>query len=399
MSVALRARVPYEKWHQAEKMEQMAEERQRIGFIIEQALGHITHTQNLTHWVNQDETLAPTWMEVPYEAPDLWQRIPRIPFSVKLSLRARQLARKATLRQSFDCLYFHTQALTLFSLDMMRVQPGVVSLDATPRDFKDIAQAYDATTASGVVDRIKAKWFRIIFARAAGLVAISDWVKHSLVRHYDVPAEKIRVFRYAVDINQWQPAARSTKPHRPLRLLFVGGDFTRKGGQILLEAFRAGLSEICELDIVTKERLIATERSVRVHRDLSPNTPELRQLFAQADLFVLPTRGDANGIAILEAMACGLPIISTDVGSLRELVQDGVNGYLVPRDDPKAIIDRVAYLVNRRERVIEMGAAARLSAERTFNAERSYKGLIAYLKEVGASWAETSASSQRNARS
>lgn len=365
----------------------MAGETRRIGFVIEQALGHVTHAQNLRHWVDRDETVAATWIEVPYVAPDFWQRIPRVPFSIKLSLRARRLAQKATSRESLDCLYFHTQSLTLFSLELMNAQPAVVSLDATPHDFKLIAAAYDATTATGIVDHIKTQWFRAVFSRAAGLVAISDWVKQSLVQHYGVPSEKVQVFRYAVDVNKWQPTAKSPAPHRPLRLLFVGGDFARKGGWILLEAFRAGLSDICELDVVTKDRELISERGVRIHTDLLPNMHELRKLYAQADLFVLPTRGDANGIAILEAMACGIPVITTDVGSLTELVQDGVNGYLIPRDDAKAIIDRVAFLAARPERVMELGAAARLFTEKTFNAETNYRGLIAYLKNVGQSWA------------
>jgi len=367
----------------------MAGERQRIGFVIEQALGHVTHAQNLRKWVDRDTTVDPSWINVPYGAPDVWQRIPGLPFSLRLSLRARRLVRRAASQQPFNCLYYHTQALTLFSLERMRVLPVVVSLDATPEDFKSIAAAYDATTASGLTGRIKARWFRAVFARAAGLVAISDWVKQSLLQHYAVSPEKVKVFRYAIDVDQWQPITRPRSARQPLRLLFVGGDFARKGGQVLLDAFRAGLSDICELDIVTKDRTIVAERGVRVHTDLSPNTHALRQLYAQADLFVLPTRGDANGIAILEAMACGLPIIATNVGSLAELVQDGVTGHLVPRDDPKAIIERVAFLAGRPQRVAEMGSAARLSVETTFNAETNYSGLIAYLKDIGQNWADS----------
>jgi len=367
----------------------MTGERRRIGFVIEQALGHVTHAQNLREWVYRDTTVDPTWINIPYDAPDLWQRIPRLPFSLKLSLRARRLVRRAVSQRPFDCLYCHTQALTLFSLEWMRVLPVVVSLDATPEDFRSIAATYDASTASGLMGCIKARWFRAVFARAAGLVAISDWVKHSLLQHYSVSPEKVKVFRYAIDVAQWQPVSRKCSACRPLRLLFVGGDFARKGGQVLLDAFRAGLSDICELDVVTKDRTVIAERGVRIHTDLSPNTYELRQLYSQADLFVLPTRGDANGIAILEAMACGLPVIATNVGSLAELVQDGVTGFLVPRDDPKAIIERVASLARRPERAREMGAAARLSVETTFNAETNYTGLIAYLKDIVQTWANS----------
>lgn len=363
-------------------MKEMARERCRIGFVLEQALGHVTHAQNLRTWVDRDKDVEPQWMGIPYQAQDFWERLPGIPFSLKLSLRARHLVRETLSRQPLDCLYFHTQALTLCSLYMMKARPTVISLDATPEDFKSIASAYDAKPATGVIDRIKAGWFRKIFSRAAGLVACSDWVKESLVRDYGVPPNQVRVIRFAVDIDQWQPIIKNPALSRPLRLLFVGGDFARKGGHVLLSAFREGLSEICELDIVTKDEAIAAERSVRIHSSLSPNTPLLKQLFAQADLFVLPTQGDATPMAVLEAMACALPVITTNVGALGEMVQDGITGYLVPCDDAKAIIDKVGSLARRRETLAEMGTAGRLAVEREFNAETNYKRLIAYLKEV-----------------
>jgi len=363
----------------------MARERLRICFIVEQALGHVTHAQNLKNWVDRDVDVDATWIWIPYQAPDIWERLPWLPFSMKLSLRARRVVRQTLARQPLDCLYFHTQALALFSLDLMKALPAVISLDATPEGFKTIASAYDANPSSGFVNIVKDAWHRAALGRAAGLVAISEWVKDSLLQHYGVPPGKVRVFRFAVDVGQWQPSARVYAARRPLRLLFVGGDFARKGGDVLLSAFRQGLSETCELDIVTRDPVIATEHSVRIHADLSPNDPRLRQLFVQADLFVLPTQGDAAPVAVLEAMASGLPVIGTNIGAMSELVQEGVTGFLVPVGDPNAIVDRVAYLARRPEQLAEMGRAARLAVERKFSAETIYKGLIDYLKEVSRS--------------
>jgi glycosyltransferase involved in cell wall biosynthesis len=383
--VAMRWPAADESPHLTRGMNGMASKRLRIGFIVEQALGHVTHAQNLRNWVDRDGDIDSTWLWVPHRASDVWERLPWLPFSMKLSLRARRVVRQTLARQPLDCLYFHTQALALFSLDLMKVLPAVISLDATPEGFKSIATAYDANPSSGFVNSVKHAWHRAALRRAAGLVAISDWVKDSLLQHYGVPPEKVRVIRFAVDVGQWQPIAKAGAANRPLRLLFVGGDFARKGGDVLLSAFRRGLSETCELDIVTRDPVNATEHAVRIHSDLSPNDPRLRQLFAQADLFVLPTQGDASPVAVLEAMASGLPVIATNIGAMSELVQEGVTGFLVPVGDPNAIVDRVASLARRPEQLAEMGRAARLAVERKFSAETIYKGLIDYLKEVGRS--------------
>lgn len=360
----------------------MATQRSRVGFVLEQSLGHVTHAQNLRRWIARDAALEPDWMWVPYHAPDAWERVPGMPFSLKLSLRARGLVRGSLARRPLDGLYFHTQGLTLCSPGLMRSLPTVVSLDATPENFKSIAPGYGARPAAGIAGRVKAAWFRSVFARARGLVCFSAWVRESLLRDYGVSPDKIRLVRSGVDIREWQPGARAPAQGRRLRLLFVGAAFARKGGHVLLRAFRERLSEACELDIVTRDESIAPQRSIRVHCGLAPNAPLLKQLYAQADLFVLPTQGDATPFAVLEAMACALPVITTDVGALAELVQNGVTGYLVPQGDAQAIADRVLLLARERERLAAMGAAARLAVERDFNAETNYRRLIAFIKEI-----------------
>ena len=353
-----------------------------IGFVMEGALGHVTHGEALREWVGRDAAVDAHWVSVPHKAQDLWQRLPGLSFSTRLSLRARNVMRAVLRRQQLDCLFLHTQALSLFSLDLMARIPTVVSLDATPSDFVSMADAYGWKPRGGPARRIKTEWFRRVFARAAGLVGISHWVKEGLMRDYGIAPEKIRVFPFGVDMRKWHVPDRQPATGRRLRLLFVGGEFRRKGGPELLSAFEHGLSHFCELDIVTGEHAIASGEFVRTHRGLTPNSPVLRRLFADADIFVMPTHGDATPIAVIEAMASGMPVITTRTGALAEMVEDGVSGCFVPAASPQSIVQAVTSLAADRARLIVMGQAARAAVDRSFNAETNCKGLIAYLKEV-----------------
>lgn len=165
-------------------------------------------------------------------------------------------------------------------------------------------------------------------------------------------------------------------------MLFVGGDFARKGGKVLLEAFESGLRDRCTLDIVTKDEINPPHSSVRVHRGLTPNSPQLRQLYDEADLFVFPTLGDCTPIAIMEAMASGLPVLATNVGAIAEEVDDGKTGFLLPPEDPRAIVEAVNTLLDDPQKLVTMGVAGRTKAAKCFNGEYNYKALIALIKNL-----------------
>jgi glycosyltransferase involved in cell wall biosynthesis len=263
----------------------------------------------------------------------------------------------------------------------MQHVPAVVSLDATPLNFDTIGAAYEAKAPTGPLGHLKFEWYQRIYHRAAALVTWSNWVKQSLVQDYGVNPDKVKVIPPGIHLGQWTPSLKEVGKGNPLRLLFVGADFERKGGYDLLEAFRQGLGDFCELDIVTKDETICSQGPVRVHRGLTPNSPILQQLFADADIFVFPTLGDTNAVAVLEAMASGLPVVTTNVGALAEEVEDGVTGFLVPTNDPGAIVTAIRSLANDPTRLTAMGAAGRAMAERLFNADHNYKALVDVLKE------------------
>lgn len=350
----------------------------RLGFVMEHALGHVTITQSLTRWLGDDPSVQPTWMQVPSPANDVWENIPA--YALRMSLRARTLVHATLQKEALDCLLYHTNVTALFSLGLMQRIPTVVSVDATPINFNTVGGTYGYKATNGLIEQLKFERYRRMFQSAAALVAWCNWAKESLVHDYDVAPDKITVIRHGVDLSQWRPTVKEVRRDLPLRLLFIGGEFERKGGYVLLEAFRQGLAGRCTLDILTKDEMISSEDSVRVHRGITPNSPLLRQLYAEADLFVFPTLGDTSAIVVIEAMASGLPIVATNVGALSEEVEDGVTGLLVPPNDPDALTKAICNLADHPERLISMRAAARARAEFLFDGKQNYKALIDVLK-------------------
>jgi glycosyltransferase involved in cell wall biosynthesis len=207
--------------------------------------------------------------------------------------------------------------------------------------------------------------------RAAACTTWSSWAARSLVRDYGVPEDRVSVVYPGVSLSA-APARGGHSSARP-RILFVGADLERKGGDLLIDVYRRSLVGRCELDIVTTAA-IPDGDGVHVHRGVRPNSPELKQLYASADVFVLPTRGDCLALVIGEAMAAGLPVITTRGAGHSESVEDGESGFLIEINDPDALVARLDMLIadpHLRLRMGERGraiAAARLDVRHTANA-------------------------------
>ena len=333
----------------------------RIGFVMEQTLGHVTHAENFQHWVNKDPDVTPSWLPVSFTAADRWDRAPIVRHNWTLRASLRALAQvQAVLRSTpLDGLFFHTQVTAFFAWHLMSTIPSVVSMDATPLNFDSIGGPYDHLPSGySQVEALKNALTRRTFKRARKLITWHNWGKQSLVHDYRVEANKVAVIPPGIDLDRWGVAREAPRHAGPVRLLFVGGDFRRKGGEILLAAFRKELMRDCELDIVTREEVDTRDLiNVRVHHGLGPNKPELRALFAAADVFVFPTFGDTLPIVVMEAMASGLPVVTTSVGAIAEEVEHGVTGFLVPCGDSHSLAEATLRLVANRDLRRDMGAA------------------------------------------
>jgi glycosyltransferase involved in cell wall biosynthesis len=180
---------------------------------------------------------------------------------------------------------------------------------------------------------------RRLFRHATGLLPWSQHVVESLRQYH--PGLSAPVHRLPPSMRDPGVPAGDRRGNGRPRVLFVGGDFRRKGGPALVEAWRSGLRETCDLDIVTRDQIPAMP-GMEVHRGVEAGTGKWRELWERASLFVFPSSLETFGIVLLEAQAFGVPVVSSNVGAAREILEDGRAGWLLDDVAPTTIRKAVA---------------------------------------------------------
>jgi glycosyltransferase involved in cell wall biosynthesis len=198
---------------------------------------------------------------------------------------------------------------------------------------------------------------------ADAILVGSSFVRDTFVAQ-GVDARKLRVIPYGVDTARFAPRPRAAR-RSPFRALFVGQLGERKGLSYLLEAYRVFRKRDTELHLVGD--FVKGAEVYRPHADLfrhTANVPQakLPSLFAAADVFVFPSLVEGMPLVVLEAMACGLPVIVTPHGST-DVVRDGVDGFIVPAGDSGAIAARLEQLYAEPDLCRMLGQNARARAE------------------------------------
>lgn len=157
----------------------------------------------------------------------------------------------------------------------------------------------------------------------------SSWCGNSFVSDYGADPSQIRITLSP------QPAAKG-RAHRdtdgPFRLLFVGNDFARKGGMMLLEAFRTQLGEKCKLTIVSNDQALAgltLPEGVKWVAGLR-SSEEVAAQYLQHDLLLYPSNFDQFSHVIAEAAMAGVPSITSDIGGVKDLVIHDDTGLVLP---------------------------------------------------------------------
>lgn len=235
------------------------------------------------------------------------------------------------------------------------------------------------------------------------VIAVSGHIAEQAIE-LGVDADRVSVIRSGVDVERFQPRDR-TVARRALRIddarrlvLFVGNLEPRKQVDVLLHAMaevRRAVPDAALMVVGSGESAGAQDQtaflsgltrelelSEAVHFVGRIPDQQLLDCYAVADVFALPSSSEAQGIAALEAMACGLPVVASAVGGLLDTIDDGQTGHLVPSGDAMALAQGLLTVLENEPHRHALAAAARQAVERDFSWARSIAATIEVYQEV-----------------
>ena len=179
------------------------------------------------------------------------------------------------------------------------------------------------------------------------VLCLSEYVKQSVRAFYPLPDHKLATLFNAVDLQKFDPATRPTAgaetrakynvPEGSTLAVIVAQDFARKGVAEAMRAMAVVRQKGVDLKLlvvgsgdVTFYKRLATRNGVGEHVIFTGHTDDVYGAYAAADFFVLPTRHDPCSLVVLEALAMGVPVISTKQNGATEIMTDGVHGSVLP---------------------------------------------------------------------
>jgi D-inositol-3-phosphate glycosyltransferase len=211
-----------------------------------------------------------------------------------------------------------------------------------------------------------------------------------LQHFYPIPADEAKLFvglkpddRMILFVGRIEPLkgietlirTMSRRPsgddHRPVHLAIIGGEPDASPEEITAEMRR--LQKLCD-DLGIDQSVVFLGKR---------RQDTLQYYYSAAEVVVMPSHYESFGMVALEAMACGTPVIASDVGGLGFLVRDGETGFTVPDGDVDLLISRLNQLLGDRQMLKRMGAAAVAHAQ-GYSWDKIARQIVAVYQEVAA---------------
>jgi glycosyltransferase involved in cell wall biosynthesis len=193
-----------------------------------------------------------------------------------------------------------------------------------------------------------------VFRSCHTLLPMTAAMAECLRRDYRIPADRVHLVPSLFDVERFDPGdiQITDKP----RVLFVGGDVVRKGGDLLFESFERHLHEKCRLTMTTNAEFPSLE-GLTLLKGVRYGTEQHIRMMQQHDILVLPTRSDSGPQVIGEAAAAGLAVLTTKaaLGAVH-VVNHGVNGFI--SETPEACIEALSGLLDRPDEIRRMRQAS-----------------------------------------
>jgi len=213
--------------------------------------------------------------------------------------------------------------------------------------------------------------------KSTRIITITNQIQKLYTKWID--KEKTSTIPFGVDTETFKPAQKNEQ-QKELEILYAGSLYALKGIPFLMRAIaQARQNKInAKLTIAgegaQKKTLIALARALQIEKHVKfegfvPNS-KMPTYYNRCDIFCFPTLGEPFGKAVVEAMACGKPVIATNVGGTAEIIQNRQNGILVPPANSEAITAEIARLINDPQERRRIGKNARETIVEHFSWEK-----------------------------
>jgi glycosyltransferase involved in cell wall biosynthesis len=231
----------------------------------------------------------------------------------------------------------------------------------------------------------KARWFRKAFpCWGQAVIAISKPVAQHLKEDFNVDPTKICLIANGIDLERFvvvddlmRQAARIKWGIADNPLIGIIARLSDvKGIDILIKAMPLIIKAIPSVNLLiagqgpqeNELKKLTQSMSLTAQIHFKDTIDQTQELLCAMDVFVMPSLMEGLGLSVIEAQACGIPVVASRVGGLVDLIEDGKSGYLVAANDPQALADRIIEILNAPELSRAMARQARVNVERHFSA-------------------------------
>lgn len=232
---------------------------------------------------------------------------------------------------------------------------------------------------------------RLVLRRFTRVVAVSNDVRQRLIKS-GVPPCRIEFIRNGIDTGPFASAQKTSETgnSNPLVVGLVGRLAWEKGIDVFIEAAARVLTEVPHTKFTVvgegpdRKQLESLVRTLGIAGGVSMvgRREDMPAVYGSFDIMVSSSRQEGLPIAILEGMACGLPLVATSVGEVSSVVRDGETGILLPAGDPKALASAIINLLRDSEKRRRLGWAARQLIEREYSANRMVDEYISVYRDA-----------------
>jgi len=239
--------------------------------------------------------------------------------------------------------------------------PNIIFTDWTARLSSENPYGF----RSPLKGRDLASWLdyeRQAFQNAAHVFTRSELVRSDIVNNYGIHPGKVSVAGGGVNLEVFPERAKSLQKTGFPVILFIGSEFKRKGGEVLLRAFSIAQKRVPSARLKLLTRDVVPRDLPLENVDLVPyvwDREQVYRLYEEADIFVLPSREETWGDVLLEAAAYGVPSIGVSGGVMNEIIKDGETGCLTQLDNVEALASTMILLLENKELRLRLGENAR----------------------------------------